>query len=130
MRGKVCWDFVYDADVSPQQTSAAWVCTQCPEPQLFKSRYDLFRDHLFSPFREWVLGPLAANGSVEFWDFAGMTMAKLRPEPEVPPKIAEQHERNTRRRADLEQSGASREEVCAFDRRSVAAIEQLWREAI
>lgn len=47
MRGKVCWDFVCDADVSPRRTSAGWVCTQCPEPQLFETRFDLFRDHLF-----------------------------------------------------------------------------------
>lgn len=128
MKGKVCWDFVYDADVSPERTSAGWVCTQCPEPQLFESRYNLLREHLFSPFREWVFGPLAANRSVEFWDFSGMTMAKLRPEPELSPSIVRAHERHTSGRAKLERSKASREELHAYDRLMMAEIDQLWRE--
>lgn len=55
-------------------------------------------------------------------------MAKLRPQPKVPPKIVEQHERNTRGRDDLEQAGASRDELRAFDRRAATETDQLWRE--
>ena len=123
-----CWDYVFDADVSPKRTSAGWVCTQCLKPQVFGSRAELYRDHLFEPLRVWVLKLLAEKKCVEFRDFGGSTMAKLRPEPEVPPIVVQRHILNTRRRNDLEQAGASRDEMYAFDRRTTAEIEQLWRE--
>ncbi len=75
-------DFLVSNDcVAPQHTSSGYICKYCEneERKTYSSRENLWRDHLFEPFLDWVNNELAnaefigIYGSIE----SGATWAKL-----------------------------------------------------
>lgn len=55
------WDLLIDFDVDLLKISGGYVCDLCiDEPRkIFPSRENLWRDHLFEPFLEWINNDLA-----------------------------------------------------------------------
>lgn len=84
-----CWDLLVSLDlVVPERVAGGWVCRHCVRgatstghaPKLYGSREDLWRDHLFEEFLDWVNGTLARAGTLAFYRFGeGMTSAHLLP---------------------------------------------------
>lgn len=84
-----CWDLLVSLDlVVPQRVEGGWVCRHCVSgvpytgttPKLYGSREDLWRDHLFEEFLDWVNSKLALADTLAFYRFGeGMTSAHLLP---------------------------------------------------
>jgi hypothetical protein len=55
------WDTILDLDALPKRAPGGYVCDFCLEGhrRVFPSLEDLWRDHLFEPFLEWVNDDLA-----------------------------------------------------------------------
>lgn len=88
VEGEVC-DLLVSLDlVVPERTEGGWVCRHCVRgaprtgltPRLYASPEDLWRDHLFEDFLDWVNGTLAQADTLVFYRFGGsMTAAHLLP---------------------------------------------------
>lgn len=85
------WDFLAFFEAVPQQTSEGYVCGLClPTAKvLYTSPEDLWRQHMFEPFLEFVNGELATADAVGLYgtvdDATWATL--LRGEPADPPDV-------------------------------------------
>jgi len=81
-----CWDLLVCFEAIPQLTSDGYVCSLCL-PELcwpnarttYANREQLWKDHLFEPFLEWVNNKLAISPWIEIGGGIqeGMTYANL-----------------------------------------------------
>jgi hypothetical protein len=77
------WDIIFNPDLEAKCEERGWFCALCAEHgtpyQFFKTLEELWIEHLFNPFLDWINGKLAKAealalcGSIE----GGMTWAAL-----------------------------------------------------
>ena len=74
MKDGGCWDLLVSLDVVPVAHSHEWGCEICDKEgrsTRFQSRDALWRDHLFEPLEQWIMGKLAGATRIEFHQLAG-----------------------------------------------------------
>ncbi len=74
-----CWDLFAAFEASPYRAETAYFCALCEETgrQAFGSRVELWLDHLFVPFLDWVNRKLAPANWLVLHDHGGATSAAL-----------------------------------------------------
>jgi hypothetical protein len=62
-----CWDFLNCFDVIPKLINNGYICTLCEYEHrvIFLSREQLWKEHLFNPFLEWINNELAQAPWIE-----------------------------------------------------------------
>ena len=95
---EICWDFFICFEVMPELSPDGYICLWCescdPEfcgpkkRKVYAHREDLWREHLFGPFLDWVNNTLATSPWIEIMgEGGGFTMARLLkslPKPQHP----------------------------------------------
>jgi hypothetical protein len=74
-----CWDYLYDDMVSPQRITGGYVCSYC-EPdcrEVYASRAELWRSHLFKPWPSWLVGKLNEVEALVLYGMPGATWGKF-----------------------------------------------------
>jgi len=83
-----CWDLFVSFEASPIRKGAAYFCELCEENhrRAFGSRQEIWLDHLFMPFLDWVNNMLAPANWLVLDNYDGATSAMLsveRPSDEI-----------------------------------------------
>jgi len=83
-----CWDLFASFETLPCRYGALYFCALCEKSQhqVFGSRQELWFDHLFAPFLDWVNQKLAPANWLVLDDHGGATSAALsveRPDDEA-----------------------------------------------
>lgn len=82
------WDIIMWLDASTILVPGGYQCIYCEERRTFWSREDLWRDHLFEPFLEWVTFDLSKADHVAIYNnmdgcgWARLISSNAHPEPE------------------------------------------------
>lgn len=74
-----CWDLLIAFDAWPKHASEGYYCSLCDEDSrvFYPNRIELWRDHLFKPFLDWVNNELRRHQSLFIHENQQATWASL-----------------------------------------------------
>ena len=82
--GEVCYDIIWDSDISPTEFDGSWGCGLCidawekglyPKPSSYASPEALWVEHTLEPLRDWLV-KLETSTGIAFIDYGGATEAR------------------------------------------------------